>query len=218
MQSKHTLSVMRRDRTGTRYARRDRQAGRLPAVLYGHGKDPVALTLDAKEAIRLFESGERVFTVQVKDEGASQTVMLKDVQFDYLGTNVVHVDLSRVDLDEVVECHPELHFVGEPIGLKAAGAILTHPSLDVTLKCTVANMPERLDVDISQLDEDDVLHASQIALPEGTELVSDPDAVVAAIRAKKMEEDLDAEAQDVDGVGAEPEVITERKTEEESEG
>ncbi len=218
MQSKHTLSVMRRDRTGTRYARRERQAGRLPAVLYGHGKDPVALTLDAKEAVRLFESGERVFTVQVKDEGASQTVMLKDVQFDYLGTNVVHVDLSRVDLDEIVECHPELHFVGEPIGLKAAGAILTHPSLDVTLKCTVANMPERLDVDISQLDEDDVLHASQIALPEGTELVSDPDAVVAAIRAKKMEEDLDAEAQDVDGVGAEPEVITERKTEEESEG
>ena len=215
MQSKHTLTVWRRERTGSRYARRERLNGRLPAILYGHGRDPVSLALDSKEALRLFESGERVFTVQVKDEGATQTVMLKDVQFDYLGTNVVHVDLARVDLDEVVECHPELHFIGEPVGLKVAGAFLTHPSLEVTIKCTVANMPERIDVDISGLGENDVVHASQIVLPAGLELVSDPEAVVAAIKTKKDDDSLDAEAQGVDGA-AEPEVIKERKTDEDN--
>ena len=210
MQSKHTLTVTRRERTGTRYARRERAAGRLPAVLYGHGKDPVSLSLNAKEALRLFNDGERIFTVEVAEEGASQTVMLKDVQFDYLGNNVVHVDLTRVDLDEVVEVSPELNFTGEPVGLKAAGSMLTHPSHDFVVRCTVANIPERLDIDIAALGPGEVFHAREAVLPEGLELVSDPDAVIAAIRIKAAEDSLDAEAQDV-GEQSQPEVITEKK-------
>jgi large subunit ribosomal protein L25 len=216
MQSKHTLEVKRREKTGSRYARRERELGRLPAVLYGHGENPVSLSLDAKEAIRFFEQGERVFTIELKEEKASQTVLLKDIQFDYLGTNVIHVDLTRVDLTEEVETSVALNLVGEPKGLKTAGAVMTTPTTAITIRTTVSALPEQIDVRIDDLDAGDTLTAGDITLPDGITLVSEIEDVVARI-AIKAEEDLDAESEDVAAESSEPEVITEKKKEEDGE-
>ena len=152
MQVKHSLEVYRRERTGTRYAKRERELGRLPVVLYGHGRDPVSLALDAKAAITFIESGERVFDIELKDEGVRQTVLLKDIQFDYLGTNIIHLDLTRVDLDEVIESAVRLRLVGEAKGLKAAGAVLSSPNDTVTVRGTVAGLPQEIDGRSSDLD------------------------------------------------------------------
>jgi large subunit ribosomal protein L25 len=210
MQVKHSLEVYRRERTGTRYAKRERELGRLPVVLYGHGRDPVSLALDAKAAITFIESGERVFDIELKDEGVRQTVLLKDIQFDYLGTNIIHLDLTRVDLDEVIESAVRLRLVGEAKGLKAAGAVLSSQNDTVTVRCTVAALPEEIDVRISDLDVNETIHAGSIELPEGVELASDPEDLIAAITVM-AEIDTSAEAEEVGAEAAEPEVISEKR-------
>lgn len=215
MQSKHTLEVKRRERTGSRYAKRERSAGYLPAVLYGHGRDPVPLSLNAKEAIRFFESGERVFTISVRGEGVEQMVFLKDLQFDYLGTNIVHVDLTRVDMDEEVESQVHVHLVGEAKGSKAGGAIVVSPVTSLTVRCKVSDLPEEIDVDISGVDVGDVIHAGDVALPSGITLAGEPDDIVYAIQVQKAEDEETGEAEDVGAESAEPEVITERKDDDE---
>lgn len=216
MISSHTLTVHPREKLGSRYARRERASGRLPAVLYGHGAAPVSISLDAREALRYFHSGEKVFTLDLPGESKAQTVILKDLQFDYLGTNVVHVDLARVDLNEEIEANVHIRLVGDPVGLKKANTILTHPTVDIAIQCTVATLPEHIEVHIGQLDVGQSIHAREVVLPEGVKLLSDPEAVVAAVNMVK-EEVVAAEATEVEGEAAQPEVITERKKEEEGE-
>lgn len=213
MLSAHTLSVFPRERTGSRYARREREAGKLPGVLYGHGQNPVSISLDAREALKYFHQGEKVFTIDLAGEAKAQTVMLKDLQFDYLGTNVVHVDLARVDLNEEIEATVTLKFVGEAVGMKKAGAIMTHPTMNIVVRCTVATLPDHIDVNVAELDLGHSIHAHEITLPAGITLESDPDAAVASISLAKAEE-VTAEATAVAGEAAQPEVITERKKEE----
>tara|TARA_Y100001933_G_scaffold249194_1_gene283930 strand:+ start:307 stop:960 length:654 start_codon:yes stop_codon:yes gene_type:complete len=207
------LQAKKRERTGSRYSRRIREQGGLPAVVYGHGQDPVSITLDAKESLRLIEDGERVYTLNIEG-GETETVLLRDLQFDYLGTNVVHCDLARVDLDERVHVRVHLRLVGEAPGLKRARTSILTPITELELECTVTNLPEEIDVDVSHMDIGDVIHAGEVKLPKDTMvLLTDPDTVVAnLIQQKELEEETDesaeAEAQ------AAPEVITEKKDEE----
>ncbi len=213
MLSAHSLTVFPREKTGSRYARREREAGKLPGVLYGHGQNPVSISLDAREALKYFHQGEKVFTIDLSGESNAQTVMLKDLQFDYLGTNVVHVDLARVDLNEEIEATVTLRFIGEAIGMKKAGAIMTHPSVNIEVRCTVATLPDHIDVVVTDLDLGHSIHAHEITLPEGITLVSDPDVAVASISVAKAEE-VTAEAAAVEGEAAQPVVLTERKKDE----
>jgi len=210
MLSAHTLKAKTRERLGSRYAQRERAAGRLPGVVYGHGQAPVAISLDAKETLRYLYQGEKVFTIEITGESKGQTVILKDLQFDYLGTNIVHVDLSRVDLDEKIVANVHITLVGEAIGLKKAGAILTHPVTQIAVRCTVRTLPDNINVNISDLDLGGAIHARDAILPEGTELDSDPDAILATITQVK-EEVVAAEATAVEGATGEPEVLTAKK-------
>lgn len=215
MQVQHALQVWRRERTGSRYAQRERGLGRLPAVLYGHGAEPLAISLDHKEAMRFFHSGERIFDVQIAGESVKQTVMLKDIQFDYLGTNPVHVDLTRVDMDEVIEASIAIRFRGEAVGLKKANTILTHHTNAIKVKCRVRDLPDHFDVDISGLDAGQLLHISDIKLPASVELIDDDTAVIAAIEVVKEQAESETGEAAAVGEAAQPEVITERKKEEE---
>jgi ribosomal protein bL25 (Ctc-form) len=112
-----------RDRIGSRYAQRLRRDGRLPGVIYGHKADPVPVSVDHKEVITILEHGAHVLNVNL-DGDQTQTCLVKDIQFGYLGDNVIHIDFARVDLDEEVTVHMSLHFTGEPKLLKSAGAVM----------------------------------------------------------------------------------------------
>jgi large subunit ribosomal protein L25 len=212
MRVAHTLNVESRSRTGSRYAKRERAAGKMPAVVYGHGKTPVHITVDSKETLRYLFNGEKVFSMTLAGEREAQTVIVKDVQFDYLGNNPVHLDFSRVSLDEKIEAHVHVKLIGEAVGLKKAGAILTTPRVSITVKCTVLALPDHIDVDISGLDMDQEIHMRDVKLPAGVELADDPDSIVAAISEAKAEEVV-AEGAAVEGAPAGPEVITAKKEE-----
>jgi large subunit ribosomal protein L25 len=208
------LSAKARDRVGSRYARRARAAGGLPAVVYGHKEAPVSVTLDAHEAILHFQKGERVFTLDVEGAG-QQTVLLKEVQYDHLGTKIVHADLARVDLNERVDVTVPIHIIGESdcAALSKAGATLMHPMSSIDLECAVTNLPEYIEVDVRDLEVGGSIHAKDVTLPKATmKLRSDPESVVAHIVIHMISEESD-ESRDAAGEGAQPEVLTEKKAE-----
>ncbi len=207
------LAAKPRERIGSRYARRARAAGGLPAVVYGHKQEPVAVTLDAHEALQHFHKGEKVFQLQVEG-GSSEFVLLKDLQYDHLGTHIVHADFARVDLNERVQTSVPIHLVGaaDCVGLKSAGATLMHPTSELELECVVTNLPDYIEVDIRDLKAHGTIHASDVKLPASTmKLLTDPDAVVAHIVVHTGVDDSD-EATEV-GAAAGPEVITAKKEE-----
>ncbi len=215
MQATHTLNAKKRERLGSRYSQRVRQTGGLPAVMYGHGAEPLPITLDAKETVRFVKSGEKVFTVNLEGDGSSQTVLLKDIQFDYLGDTIIHIDLARVDLDELVEVSVPVKLVGEAVGMKTAGAVMLHPTSELDVRCRVTSIPDRIEVDVSALNINESIHVSDLTPPEGVEFMTDEDAVVATIHVKV--EEPTAEATATEGEAAEPEVIREKKDKDEEE-
>jgi len=208
----HTFSARTRERVGSRHAQRARNAGGLPGVLYGHGQTPVPIVLDHHEASRFILAGEKVFNLELDGSG-SETALLKDIQYDHLSKHIIHVDLERVDMDEVVETSLTLHLKGDPVGLKTAGAILQSNTLELEVQCRVRDIIDFLDVPVDHLNIDDALHAGEIALPEGFKLLTDPEMVVASIQITKHIEEGAGEAGEAAAEGAEPEVISERKEE-----
>jgi len=203
------LTANTRDRIGSRYSQRDRAAGKLPAVIYGHKSEPVSITINAKEAIGHFATGEKVFRLNLA--GAEQMVLLKDLAFDFLGTAVVHADFARVDLDELVRTRVRIELTGEAKGLKIAGAILIHPTSEIIIECRVRDLPESIVVNVADLDVDGMITAGEVELPsKEMKLITDTHAIVAQIVEQK--EIVTEEAATVGTVGgAEPEVIGEKE-------
>jgi large subunit ribosomal protein L25 len=211
MSQTQTLNAAKRDKVGSRYAQRLRRSGRLPAIMYGHGSEPTPIHLDMKEAIRHIEHGWKVFNLEM-DEGGQQTVLLRDLQFDYLGTNIVHCDFAIVDLDEKVDVNVTVELTGHSKASEAPGVSVIHPHLEIQVRCSVSNIPDEVELDISPLTEDTPLHASDIPLPEGVELISDPTDVIVAL-SYKAEQEAEGEEVEAIGEGEGPEVISEAKPE-----
>jgi len=206
------LSAQTRERTGSRYAQRVRKAGGLPAIVYGHKETPISISLDAHEAIGYISKGEKVFNIDL--EGSKHFVLLKDLSYDYLGTNIIHADFARVDINERVNTRAHLKFVGEAVGLKTTGAIMMHPITEIELNCLITNLPDHIDVDVSAMEIGDALHASDVKLPLDTmKLITDKDAIIAQIVLKALQVE-EGEESEVDSEGAEPEVIAEKKEDE----
>jgi large subunit ribosomal protein L25 len=211
------LTAKKRERLGSRYASRVREQGGLPAIVYGRKEEPVPVSIDAHDALGHISKGEKVFRLQLDGQGSEpQIVLLKDVQFDYLGTRVVHADFARVSLTDRVTVKVPVHLIGEAKGLKTAGAILMHPTNEIEVECTVTEIPDFIEVNISDLDVDHAITAGDVKLPTPTmKLKTDPHAMLAQIVIQQEIVEAKAEAGAVEGGPAEPEVITAKKKEEE---
>lgn len=211
-----TLEASQRERLGTRYSRRLRREGRLPAVVYGHGIDPVHVTIDQEMFTDYLHDGAHVVSLQTEG-GNVETCLIKSVQYDHLGDTIIHVDLTRIDLNEEVTVSVPLTLKGKDKspGAKAPNAIVEQPLVDLEVECLANNIPDEILVDISAMELNTVIHIRDLKLPQGVTTEEDPDTIVVSIHETKevTEEELEAapEAED-----AEPEVLTERKEEDES--
>lgn len=198
-----SITAEPREGKGTRSARRLRAEGKLPAVVYGHGEEPVNIALPAKETIRHLHDGAHLFDLTV--DGKSQSVLLKDVQTNYLGDEIIHLDLFRVNLDEEVTSDVSLHLVGEAQG-KDEGAVLTQTRDTITVICKVRDLPDEVKHDVSEMKIGDVLHVQDLSLPEGVKLPEGVNFTVATVavpkRILKAQEEDAAEAE-----AGEPEII-----------
>ncbi len=204
------LQASKREKIGTRYNNRVRDAGGLPAVVYGRGSEPVSVTVDAKEAGRHIHKGEKIFRITLPGVMENQTVLLKDLQFDHLGSNIVHADFARVALTDRIRTKVPVHLIGEAVGLKQAGAILMHPVSEVEVECVVTELPDFLEVDIAALDVGHAITAADVKLPApGMKMITDKHAMVAQIVIQQ--EIVVDEAAAVEAAPGEPEVITAKK-------
>jgi large subunit ribosomal protein L25 len=174
-----SVPAEQRERVGTRYAQRLRKAGRLPAVVYGHKQDPVSVSVDGKSMLQHLEHGNRVFELAIEG-GVTETVLVRDLQFGFMGDNVVHIDFARVNLNEEVTVNIPLHFVGTPKEAMKSGAIVQTDHVEIPLTTTVANIPEQIRVDLSEM-EGTTLTAGEITLPSGCVLAEDPGTSIISI-------------------------------------
>ncbi|HEX5889845.1 MAG TPA: 50S ribosomal protein L25 [Pyrinomonadaceae bacterium] len=203
---------------GKNDARRARRDGMVPITVYGGGGETVAAVAPLRDlaAILRSESGRNtIFTVEVDGIGASE-VMFHDRQIDPIKGRLIHADLTRLVKGQKIEVTVPLHLIGEPIGVKENSGVLEQIIREIAIKCEPREIPDVLEVDVSNLDVHDLLHASDIPVAEGIEILTDADQVIATVGIVKEEEVAAAPAEGEEP--AEPEVIGKGKKEEEGEG
>lgn len=198
-----TLEAKTRDRTGTRYSRRLRAAGKLPAVIYGHGTDPLSVALDEGETIRYLTEGAHVVEVKLDDAKNLETCLIKDLQFGWMGDNVIHVDLTRVDLDEEVTVNVKINFTGSPAAAQDEGLILTYDMTDLEVRCKVRDIPEEIAVDLDAMEESFTI--SELVMPEKVAAVAAPTDLVCHLVFKAEEEEEVAPVEGEEGAEGAPE-------------
>jgi large subunit ribosomal protein L25 len=195
---------------GSRANKRLRDTGKVPGVVYGHKEAVVPVTLPKKELVNHLNKGAHVFDLSL--DGKAEKVLVKEVQYDHLGIEVIHIDFARVSAAERVEVTVPLELKGEPAG-EAEGGVLQQIMAELEIECLVTDIPTAIVHNVSEMKLDDVLHISDLKLPPGVKAMQDPDQVVAQV--KTVEEE--AVTPVAEEGAAEPEIIG-RKPEEGEEG
>ncbi len=221
--AKMVIEAAPRSERGKSEAKRLRRSGLVPGVIYGARKEtmPVALNPKQLRAVLESEAGQNtILSINMKD-GESTSAMIVDWQYEPLRGALLHVDLKRIALDEVLKAAVPVQATGgEAAGVKNQGGILEFVSRQIEVECLPGDIPERIDVDVSELLIGQNLRAKDLKLPEKVKLASDPELVVVHVVAPKaVEEAAPAEAvpAEAGATPAEPEVIKKGKGEKEGE-
>jgi large subunit ribosomal protein L25 len=216
-----TITAELRASRGKNEARRLRVRGFSPAVLYGVGGDPVAISVDPKQVTKILHSGtghNTIFDVAVSG-GETSPVMFVDWQLDPVTGNLLHADLKRIDLTRRLQVSVPVRTFGEARGVKIDGGLLETVGRAIEIECLPDEIPEHFDIDVSDVGMGQSRRASDVALTGSMKLVSPADSVIAHVVALRAEEEVkpaEAEVAAVEGATpAEPEVIKKGKKEEE---
>jgi large subunit ribosomal protein L25 len=193
-----------------------RREGMLPAVVYGHNIDSIPISLDMREANRSLERLSPSALVIVDIDGEQHYTLVRDKQRNPVKGSVIHIDFQAVSLTEKVRADVNINIIGEAPAIENYLGILV-PSLEqLSIECLPKDLPNRIDVDVSGLEEiGNSLLVSDIEVPEGVEILSDPDDVVVVIIAQAAEEVEEVEVEEEEEL--EPEVLDKGKREEEEE-
>jgi large subunit ribosomal protein L25 len=206
-----TLQAEARSSRGKRNAKRLRAAGKVPAVLYGHGEKTVSLAILAEQLTAAVRHGSRV--VDLKG-AVSDSALVRELQYDTFGLEILHVDFARVSADERVHVKVPLEVRGQAAGLKEGG-IIEHLIHEVEIECPVAAIPDKVIINVAALKVDESMTVGQATLPEGAKIVSGMDEI--AVQCLKPLETEEEAAAAPGAEGAEPELIRKEKPAEEEE-
>lgn len=192
------LSVEVRERTGKGGAREARRSGQVPGVLYGGGKDPVAIALKANEVVKAINSGKFLnHMIAIDHKGEQQSVLTREVQFHPVRDEPMHIDFYRVEADSIITVEVPVHFVNEEKspGLEGGG-VLNVVRHEIEVDCPAGSIPEAIEVDLTGLEIGDSVHISNVALPENVKpTITDRDFTIATIQTSRalVEEEPDVE-------------------------
>jgi large subunit ribosomal protein L25 len=214
-----SLNATKRDGAGKGVARKLRQGGRVPAVMYGKDMEPLHLSIDAMEAGHLFHAistDNTIVDLVVEGEKEAFPTLVREIQAHPHKNELVHVDFLRIQKGVAVEVEVPVELVGTPVGVKLHGGVLEHLVHEVPVKCIPSLIPEFIEVDVSRLDLDDAIHLTQLTFPEGVELLLDDDRTVCIVAAPRAVVEEVKEGIEEGAAAAEPEVIG--KVEDEDKG
>lgn len=178
-----------RESFGKGFARRLRAAGKIPAVIYGHGTDPVHVALPGHQVSLIIRRANALLELDI--EGTSQLALVKDVQKDPVHQIIEHIDLLVVRKGEKVTIDVPVNVVGEP----APGTIVNQDANTLSIEAEATHIPQGLEVSVEGLEEGAHITAADVTLPKGSTLLADPEVLIVSIAIPAEEEDLDAPAE-----------------------
>lgn len=216
--SELTLEVQERDEIGSGASRRLRRADQIPAVVYGGGRDTKAIKVPRRILLDLLKdagSENAVFLLRLSGSDKQRHCMVRELEVNPITREIVHVDFLRIDMSAKVEVSIHVELVGEPEGVRNEGGILDQVAREIEVSCLPGDIPRQVTLDVSELRIGQHVEAKEIELPDGVELITDPDRVVASVVAPRLPEEeeeeegaellLEAEAEEPELVGQEKE-------------
>ena len=209
MATNATLSAQKREGTGKGVARKLRQNGRVPAVLYGRDLESVHLSVDTGEADRLFHSisvDNTIVDLRVEGEKGGVQTLVRDVQIHPWKTTLLHIDFLRIQKGVAVDVDVPVRLMGVPEGVKMEGGILEQIIHDLPVRCIPSKIPASIEIDVSGLGLNESLHIFDIQLDEGVEVRIRPERTICSVAVPKIEEEPDVEEELVEGELAEGEL------------
>jgi large subunit ribosomal protein L25 len=202
------LVAQKREGLGTRASRRIRTEGKIPGVVYGHKQETISITLENEDLVQAIKHGARL--VDLKLGGATETALISEVQWDFLGKDLIHVDFRRVSKDERIHVPVRVELRGIAPGV-TGGGVLDQPLHELEIECLAVAVPESIRVSIAELQLGQAIHVKDLTLPEGAKALNEADAIVVQVKQPEAEPEPGTE-----GAPAGPEVIG--RKEEEGEG
>lgn len=203
-----TLEVSRREQTGKEVAKKLRRDGKVPAVVYGGHKEPVAITVDRKAVSELVQKSEHgvrsVFLLKMAGSDQQRHAMIKEITIDPISRRMRHIDFVRVVMDELIKVTVPVHIKGIAIGVKEGG-LLDFQVREIHIECLPTAIPDSIEVDVTPLGAHEYYRVKDLKLPEGARGLDDPERVVVGVTIARAEV---AEVPAAEAVAvAEPEVI-----------
>ena len=214
------LEAQPREAGSKNHARRVRQEGKIPAVVYGAGKDSLSITVDPRVVTRILNSETGHNTIfDLALNGEKTKAMIVDWQYEPIKGKLLHIDLKRIALDKLLKVSVPIFLVGEAAGVKQEGGIMEQMLREVEIECLPADIPSHIDADVSQLTFGKVLRVSDLPHSDKLKFLTDPNQPVAHVTSVKEEVVVAPEAAAAEAATpAEPEVIKKGKQETEEEG
>lgn len=208
------LSASARDQGGKGVARKLRSEGRIPAVVYGHGREPQPLSINSRELDRLLDHIAAEATVIDLDiDGKPARTLIREIQRHPFKRQILHVDFQELVAGEKISVRLPIILVGVPDGVRLDGGILDQTMRELEVEVDPSNIPNHVDIDVTKLTIGSSIHVRDITLPEGVEVLDDGDASVCVVSAPRAAVEAVA-AEETEAVAAEPEVIRAKKPEE----
>jgi large subunit ribosomal protein L25 len=213
------LNATPRTGSGKGPARSLRAAGQIPGVVYGHARDPQPLTLDTREFEKLLSHIAAESTViELSLDGQTTKTLIREIQRHPFKRQILHVDFQELVAGEKVQVNIPIVLMGVPEGVRASGGVMDQTLRELSIRVDPSAIPDHIEVDVTGVQIGHSIHVSELTLPEGVEVLNDPEAPVCVVAAPRaVVEETAAAAEPVEGA-AEPEVIGRGKEVEEGEG
>jgi len=210
------LTVQMRTQVGRNAIKKVRKEGLIPGVIYGVGQEPINLEVNGRQlsTVLAHASSENILLeleIVDGDNKRNSLAMIQEVQHHPIQRQILHVDFHAVSATEKITAEVPIETIGEPVGVKTNGGLLEHNLRDLEVECLPADLPERIEVDVTNLDINQSIHVKDLKLPPGVEAVTDADLTVVAVSAARVDEEP---AEALGATPAVPEVITAKKPEE----
>ena len=223
--SETTVEVRQRDEIGKNANRRLRAAGGIPAVVYGGGKEPIAISVektDVHDLLRQAGGENAVFLLKLAGTGKARHTMVREVVVDPISRQIIHIDFQRVLMTEKVKVQVPIELVGVPEGVKNQGGVLDFITREVELECLPGDIPPQLELDVAALEVGQHVQVKDLELPAKVEMLEEPDRVIASVAHSRVALEVEAAEAEAEGEEVlleaepeEPEVIGRGKEEEE---
>jgi len=212
------LSANTRDTAGKGAARSLRSSGQIPAIIYGHAREPQSLAIPAREFEKLLERVSAESTViELTLAGGVARTLIREIQRHPYKKQILHIDFQELVAGEKVSVNVPIVLTGTPEGVRVSGGILSQVMSELSIRVDPVNIPRRVEADVTNVAIGHSLHVSDLKVPDGVEVLDDADATVAVVSAPKVEVEPTPAAEGAEAV-AEPELIRKTKDEGEEEG